>query len=164
MEKWIIIGFIILFFFLGLVVVPQKEEWIIERLGRFSRTLKPGLNFIIPYIEYVKAKVPTKDIIYIEPQKIFTKDLVKIEVDIIVFIKVKSSEKAVYEVEYYPLDIEYLLISTFHTLIGNMTLEEVLKNRDKIKLTLKKTMNKKVKDWGIIINSIEIQRIEPIKK
>ncbi len=148
--------------YFGVVIVPQGEEWVIERLGKFSRTLKPGLNFIIPYIEYIKAKVPTKDItLDIDPQEAITKDNALIQVDTIAFIKITSPEKAIYGVDNYKVAIEQLIITTIRSIIGEMTLDEALSNRDKIKLGLTEHIAGDIKDWGVTIRSVDIQNIIP---
>ena len=158
----LIVAIIIATLFFGVVTVPQGEEWVIERLGKFSRTLKPGLNFLIPYIEYVKAKIPTKDIIIdIDPQEAITKDNAIILVDTIAFIKITSPEKAVYGVEDYRTAIEQLIITTIRSIIGDMTLDEALSNREKIKLALAEAIAGDIKDWGVTIRSVDIQKIDP---
>jgi regulator of protease activity HflC (stomatin/prohibitin superfamily) len=166
MEIFIIIlllvAIIITTLALGVRTVPQGEEWVIERLGKFSRTLKPGLNFIIPYLEYIKARVPTKDIIIdIDPQEAITKDNAIISVDTIAFIKITSPEKAIYGVENYRTAIEQLIITTIRSIIGDMTLDEALSNREKIKLGLAQTIAGDIKDWGVTIRSVDIQGIIP---
>ncbi len=158
----LIVAIVIATLFFGVVTVPQGQEWVIERLGKFSRTLKPGLNFLIPYIEYIKAKVPTKDIILdIDPQEAITKDNAIISVDTIAFLKITSPEKAIYGVEDYRTAIEQLIITTIRSIIGDMTLDEALSNREKIKLGLDENIAGDIKDWGVTIRSVDIQGIIP---
>jgi len=148
--------------YFGVVTVPQGEEWVIERLGKYSRTLKPGLNFIIPFIEYVRAKLSTKDIIIdIDPQNMITRDNAVIKVDTIAFVKITDPVKAVYGVEDFKTAIEQLILTTIRAIIGEMTLDEALGNRDKIIARLQQKIAANTTAWGVTVRSVEIQDIQP---
>jgi regulator of protease activity HflC (stomatin/prohibitin superfamily) len=146
----------------GVRIVPQGEEWIIERLGKFTRTLTPGLTIIVPYIDKVAYKVVTKDIILDVPeQEVITKDNVVIITNAIAFIKVTDPIKAVYGVVDFAEAIRQLVQTTLRSITGEMELDQALSSREKIKLRLKESISDEAIDWGLTIKSVEIQDIKP---
>jgi regulator of protease activity HflC (stomatin/prohibitin superfamily) len=146
----------------GVRIVPQGEEWIIERLGKFTKTLTPGLTIIVPYIDKVAYKVVTKDIILDVPeQEVITKDNVVIITNAIAFIKVTDPIKAVYGVVDFAEAIRQLVQTTLRSITGEMELDQALSSREKIKLRLKESISDEAIDWGLTIKSVEIQDIKP---
>jgi len=152
----------ILVLYLGIKTIPEGEVWVVERLGKYSRTLEPGLNFIIPFIELVRAKLTTKDItIDIDPQDVITADNAVINVDTIVFIKITNPKDAVYGVDDYKSAIEQLTITTLRSVMGELLLDEVFSNRDRIKARLTEKIAQDTKDWGVTLKAFDIQEIKP---
>ncbi len=148
----------------GIKIVPQGEEWVVEKLGRFSRTLQPGLNFIVPFIERVRQRVSTRDIILdIPQQEVITKDNAVILTNAIAFIRVTNPRDAIYGVENFRLAIVNLVMTTLRSIIGEMKLDEALSNREQIKVRLKEQIIDDVADWGVTVKSVEIQDISPSK-
>jgi len=146
----------------GINIVPQGEEWVVERLGKFSRTLKPGLNLIVPYIEAVRAKISTRDIILdIPQQEVITRDNAVILTNAVTFIRVTKPENALYGVENFKLAIQQLVMTTLRSILGEMSLDEALSNREHIKSKLKEQIIDDVADWGVTVKSVEIQDINP---
>lgn len=146
----------------GVRIVPQGEEWIVERLGKFNATLTPGLTIIIPYIDKVAYKVITKDIILdIAEQEVITKDNAVILTNAIAFIKVTDPVKAVYGVTDFAEAIRNLVQTTLRSITGEMELDQALSSREKIKVRLKETIADEAIDWGVTIKSVEIQDIKP---
>jgi len=146
----------------GIKIVPQGEEWLVEKLGKFSRVLHPGLNIIIPYIESIREKVTTRDIILDVPQQeVITKDNAVILTNAIAFIRVTNPVDAIYGVEDFRLAIVNLIMTTLRSIIGEMKLDEALSNRDHIKSKLKEQIVDDVADWGVTVKSVEIQDISP---
>ncbi len=146
----------------GINIVPQGEEWIVERLGKFSRTLKPGLNLIVPYIESIRAKISTRDIILdIPQQEVITRDNAVITTNAVTFIRVTKPENALYGVESFKLAIQQLVMTTLRSILGEMSLDEALSNREHIKSKLKEQIIDDVADWGVTVKSVEIQDINP---
>ena len=146
----------------GVRIVPQGEEWIVERLGKFNQTLTPGLTIIVPYIDKVAYKVITKDIILDVPeQEVITKDNVVIITNAIAFIKVTDPIKAVYGVVDFAEAIRQLVQTTLRSITGEMELDQALSSREKIKLRLKESIADEAVDWGLTIKSVEIQDIKP---
>ena len=146
----------------GVRIVPQGEEWIVERLGKFNATLTPGLTIIIPYIDKVAYKVITKDIILdIAEQEVITKDNAVILTNALAFIKVTDPIKAVYGVVDFAEAIRNLVQTTLRSITGEMDLDQALSSRDKIKVRLKESIADEAIDWGVTIKSVEIQDIKP---
>lgn len=146
----------------GVRIVPQGEEWIVERLGKFNATLSPGLTIIVPYIDKVAYKVITKDIILDVPeQEVITKDNAVIITNAIAFIKVTDPIKAVYGIVDFSEAIRNLVQTTLRSITGEMELDQALSSREKIKLRLKESISDEAIDWGLTIKSVEIQDIKP---
>jgi regulator of protease activity HflC (stomatin/prohibitin superfamily) len=146
----------------GVRIVAQGEEWIIERLGKYHRTLEPGLSIIIPYFDKVAYKVITKDIILDVPeQEVITRDNAVIITNAIAFIKVTDPIKAVYGVVDFAEAIRNLVQTTLRSITGEMDLDAALSSREKIKLRLKESISDEAIDWGLTIKSVEIQDIKP---
>jgi len=146
----------------GVRIVPQGEEWIVERLGKFNATLTPGLTIIIPYIDKVAYKVVTKDIILDVPeQEVITKDNAVIITNAIAFIKVTDPIKAVYGIVDFAEASRNLVQTKLRSITGEMELDQALSSREKIKLRLKESIADEAVDWGLTIKSVEIQDIKP---
>ncbi|HHH19964.1 MAG TPA: SPFH/Band 7/PHB domain protein [Campylobacterales bacterium] len=157
----LVIG-VIITLYKGIKIVPQGEEWVIEKLGKFSRTLKPGLNLIIPFIEDVRERISTRDIIMdIPQQEVITMDNAVIRTNAIAFVRVTNPKDALYGVEDFKLAIANLIMTTLRSIIGEMALDEALSNREMIKAKLKDNVIDDVADWGVTIKSVEIQDINP---
>lgn len=166
MEGLVLAG-VILFFIFVLIIkcvrqVPQGSKWVVQRLGKYFRTLNPGLNFIIPLMDNVAYKVTTKDIVLDVPsQEVITQDNAVIVTNAVAFINIVSPEKAVYGVEDYNLAIQNLVQTSLRSIIGEMALDSALSSRDHIKAKLKAAISDDIADWGIILKTVEIQDINP---
>jgi regulator of protease activity HflC (stomatin/prohibitin superfamily) len=146
----------------GVRIVPQGEEWIVERLGKYHGTLLPGLNIIIPYLDNVAYKLVTKDIILdVQEQEVITKDNAVIVTNAIAFIKITDPIKAVYGVTDFSEAIRNMIMTTLRSIIGEMQLDEALSNRDMIKARLRESIADEAIDWGLTVKSVEIQDIKP---
>lgn len=146
----------------GIRIVPQGEEWIVERLGKYQGTLLPGLKIIIPYVDNVAYKLVTKDIILdVQEQEVITKDNAVILTNAIAFIKVTDPIKAVYGVTDFAEAIRNMIMTTLRSIVGEMQLDEALSNRDRIKARLRESIADEAIDWGLTVKSVEIQDIKP---
>lgn len=146
----------------GINIVPQGEEWVVERLGKFTRTLKPGLNLIIPYLESVRERVSTRDLILdIPEQEVITRDNAVITTNAVTFARVTNPRDAIYGIEDFRIAIQQLVMTTLRSIIGEMSLDEALSNREHIKTKLKDSIIDDVADWGVTVKSVEIQDINP---
>lgn len=147
---------------LGIRIVPQGEEWVKERLGRFNSVLMPGFNIIIPFVDQVRYKVTTKDIILDVPeQEVITKDNAVILANAIAFIKVSNLERAVYGIENFREAMRNMVQTSLRSIIGGMDLNSALTSRDRIKAELKTAIADEAIDWGLTVKSVEIQDIKP---
>jgi len=146
----------------GVRIIPQGEEWIVERLGKYNGTLHPGLNIIIPYLDRVAYKLVTKDIILdVQEQEVITKDNAVIVTNAIAFVKVTDPVKAVYGVVDFSEAIRNLIMTTLRSITGEMELDQALSSRDKIKVRLRESISDEAVDWGLTVKSVEIQDIKP---
>ena len=146
----------------GIRLVPQGSKWVVQRLGKYHSSLKPGLNIIVPYIDSVSYKVTTKDIVLdIPSQEVITLDNVVIVANAVAYINIVSPEKAVYGVEDYELAIRTLVQTSLRSIIGEMKLDDALSSRDQIKAKLKASISDDIADWGITLKTVEIQDINP---
>lgn len=146
----------------GVRMVPQGEEWIVERLGKYSSTLAPGLNILVPYLDRVAYKLVTKDIILdVQEQEVITRDNAVILINAIAFIKVTDPIKAVYGVTDFSEAIRNMIMTTLRSIAGDMDLDQALSSRDKIKARLRESIADEAIDWGLTVKSVEIQDIKP---
>ena len=157
-----ILVFVVVTVWKGVRIVPQGEEWIVERLGKYNGTLSPGLNIVIPYLDEIAYKLVTKDIILdVQEQEVITKDNAVILTNAISFIKVTDPVKAVYGVTDFSEAIRNMIMTTLRSIVGEMELNEALSSRDKIKLRLRESVADEAIDWGLTVKSVEIQDIKP---
>jgi len=146
----------------GIRIVPQGEEWIVERLGKYNGTLHPGLNIIIPYLDKIAYRLVTKDIILdVQEQEVITRDNAVILTNAIAFIKITDPIKAVYGVTDFSEAIRNMIMTTLRSIIGEMELDQALSSRDKIKVRLRESIADEAIDWGLTVKSVEIQDIKP---
>ncbi len=147
---------------LGVRIVPQGTKHVVQRLGKYHKTLGPGLNIIVPYIDTVAYKVTTKDIVLdIPSQEVITRDNAVIIANAVAYINIVSPEKSVYGVEDYRLAIQNLVQTSLRSIVGEMDLDDALSSRDQIKAKLKQAISDDISDWGITLKTVEIQDINP---
>lgn len=143
-------------------VVNTGYVYILERFGQFYKILEPGWHFTIPFADFIRKKVSTKQqILDIEPQNVITKDNVKILIDNVIFYKVMNARDAVYNIENYKSGIIYSTITNMRNLVGEMLLDEVLSGRDRINSKLLQIIDEITDAYGIKILSVEIKNIIP---
>ena len=153
---------VIVAFIKGVRIVPQGEEWVVQRLGKFHKVLLPGLRVIIPLVDAVSYKVTTKDIILDVPeQEVITRDNAVILANAIAFIKVSNIERAVYGIENFREAMRNMVQTSLRSIIGGMDLNQALSSRDRIKAELKVAIADEAMDWGLTVKSVEIQDIKP---
>lgn len=133
----------------GIRIVPQGEEWVVERLGKFNTVLKPGLSVINPIFSKVAYKVTTKDIILdIPEQEVITHDNAVIVANAVAFIKVTNIERAVYGINNFAEAMRNMVQTSLRSIIGGMELNHALSSRDRIKAELKTAIADEAADWG----------------
>lgn len=157
-----LLGLAIVTLLKGVRLVPQGSKWVVQRLGKYDRTMGPGLNLTIPYIETVAFKVTTKDIVLdIPSQEVITRDNAVITANAVAYINILEPEKAVYGIEDYTVAIQTLVQTTLRSLIGELDLDDALSSRELIKAKLKTQISDDIADWGITLKTVEIQDINP---
>ncbi|HBM75308.1 MAG TPA: peptidase [Clostridiaceae bacterium] len=143
-------------------VVNTGYVFVMERFGQFYKVLEPGWHLIIPFVDFVRKRISTKQqILDIEPQSVITKDNVKISIDNVIFFRVMNAKDAVYNIENYKSGIIYSTITNMRNIVGNMTLDGVLSGRDVINSELLKVIDEITDAYGIKILSVEIKNIIP---
>ncbi|HCT72505.1 SPFH domain-containing protein [Psychrobacter aquimaris] len=158
----VLVALVVFTVFKGVRIVPQGYKWVVQRLGKYSQTLEPGLNLIIPFVDDVAYKVTTKDIVLdIPSQEVITRDNVVIIANAVAYINIVRPDKAVYGIEDYEYGIRNLVQTSLRSIIGEMDLDSALSSRDEIKTKLKHAISEDIADWGITLKTVEIQDINP---
>ena len=143
-------------------VVRQSEVRVIERFGKYHKTAQAGLNFIMPFIDKVRAVVSLKQqTMDVTPQSVITKDNVTITIDTVVFYQITEPEKAVYEIESLQKGIAYIAITTIRDIVGKMDLDSTFSSRDLINTQLRDILDEATDRWGCKVDRVEIKDIKP---
>jgi regulator of protease activity HflC (stomatin/prohibitin superfamily) len=169
MDPLLLVGlFIILFAAFTVLkavrIVPQARARNVERLGRYHRTLKPGLNFVIPYIDRVYNMIDLREqVVTFRPQPVITEDNLVVEIDNVLYFQVTDPRAVAYEIANYIQAIEQLTVTTMRNVIGSMDLEKTLTSRDTINSQLRGVLDEATGKWGIRVNRVEVKAIDPPK-
>jgi regulator of protease activity HflC (stomatin/prohibitin superfamily) len=143
-------------------IVPQARARNVERLGRYHKTLEPGLNFVIPFVDRVRPLIDLREqVVSFQPQPVITEDNLVVNIDTVLYFQVTDPRAAAYEIANFIQAIEQLTVTTLRNVIGGMDLEETLTSREKINSELRGVLDEATGKWGIRVNRVEIKAIDP---
>lgn len=143
-------------------IVPQARAGIVERLGKYQRTLEPGLNLIVPGIDRLRPLVDLREkVVSFPPQPVITEDNLVVNIDTVIYFQVTNPKSATYEIENYIQGIEQLVVTTLRNSVGGLDLEKALTSRDHINAILRGVLDEATSKWGVRVNRVEIKAIEP---
>ncbi|MCX6460518.1 MAG: SPFH/Band 7/PHB domain protein [Actinobacteria bacterium] len=143
-------------------IVPQARAGIVERLGRYHRTLQPGLSLLMPYVDRVNPLLDMREqVVSFPPQPVITEDNLVVNIDSVIYFQVTDPKSATYEIANYLQAIEQLTVTTLRNVIGSMDLEETLTSRDQINGQLRGVLDEATGKWGIRVNRVELKAIDP---
>jgi len=143
-------------------IVPQANAGIVERLGRYQRTLNAGLAMVVPFIDRLRPLIDLREqVVSFAPQPVITEDNLVVSIDTVIYFQVTDPKAASYEVANYIQAIEQLTVTTLRNVIGGMELEETLTSRDDINAQLRGVLDEATGKWGIRVNRVELKAIDP---
>lgn len=160
----IVIGLVVLTLTRAVRIVPQARAGIVERLGRYNRTLSPGLSLLIPYVDALKPLVDMREqVVSFPPQPVITEDNLVVNIDSVIYFQVTDAKAAMYEIASPITGIEQLTVTTLRNVIGGMDLEQTLTSREEINNVLRGVLDEATGKWGIRVNRVELKAVDPPK-
>ena len=159
----LVIAFVVLLVLTRTVrIVPQARAGVVERLGRFSRTLDPGMSILVPFIDRLRPLIDLREqVVSFPPQPVITEDNLTVNIDSVIYYQVTDPKAATYEIADYIQAIEQLTVTTLRNVIGGMTLEQTLTSRDQINAELRMVLDEATGKWGIRVNRVELKAVDP---
>ena len=158
----IVAGFVLLTLARTVRIIPQARAGVVERLGRYSRTLTPGLAIVVPFVDRIRDMIDLREqVVSFDPQPVITEDNLVVSIDTVIYFTVTDARAATYEIANYIQAIEQLTVTTLRNVIGGMALEMTLTSRDEINNQLRGVLDDATGKWGIRVNRVEIKAIDP---
>jgi regulator of protease activity HflC (stomatin/prohibitin superfamily) len=143
-------------------IVPQARAGVVERLGRYQRTLSPGLALVVPFVDRLRPLIDLREqVVSFDPQPVITEDNLVVSIDTVLYFQVTDPKAATYEIANYIQGIEQLTVTTLRNVIGGLALEKTLTSRDEINNQLRGVLDEATGKWGIRVNRVEIKAIDP---
>jgi len=162
----ILLGVVVLFvvtaMFKAVRMVPEQMEYIVERFGKYKKVMRPGINFMVPYLDAIRAKVDKREqVVSFPPQPVITSDNLVVSIDTVIYYVVTNSVDATYAIADYLQGVEQLTVTTLRNVVGSMDLEKALTSRDIINSALREVLDEATGRWGIKVTRVEIKAIDP---
>ncbi|MEO5982862.1 MAG: SPFH domain-containing protein [Pedococcus sp.] len=158
----LLVAFALIVLFRTVRIVPQQTALIIERLGRYARTLEGGIHILVPFVDKVRANVDLREqVVSFPPQPVITSDNLVVNIDTVIYYSVIDAKSAVYEIANFIMGIEQLTVTTLRNVIGSLDLEQTLTSRDQINAQLRGVLDEATGKWGIRVNRVELKAIDP---
>src|SRR5216683_2097651 len=158
----VVAGVVLLVLARTIRIVPQARAGVVERLGRYSRTLTPGLAIVVPFTDRIRDMMDLREqVVSFDPQPVITEDNLVVSIDSVIYFQVTDPKSASYEIANYIQAIEQLTVTTLRNVIGGMALEKTLTSRDEINNQLRGVLDEATGKWGIRVNRVEIKAIDP---
>jgi regulator of protease activity HflC (stomatin/prohibitin superfamily) len=143
-------------------IVPQARAGVVERLGRYSRTLSPGLTLVVPFVDRIRDMIDLREqVVSFPPQPVITEDNLVVNIDTVIYFQVTDPKAATYEIANYIQAIEQLTVTTLRNVIGGIALEKTLTSRDHINAQLRVVLDEATGKWGIRVNRVELKAVDP---
>jgi regulator of protease activity HflC (stomatin/prohibitin superfamily) len=166
MTVWIVLGVVAVVVLVILAktvrIIPQAQAGVVERLGRYSRTLTPGLTLVVPFVDRIRAMIDLREqVVSFPPQPVITEDNLVVSIDSVIYFQVTDPKAATYEIANYIQAIEQLTVTTLRNVIGGLALEKTLTSRDEINSQLRGVLDEATGKWGIRVNRVELKAIDP---
>ncbi|MFB8385958.1 SPFH domain-containing protein [Microbacterium sp. NPDC055910] len=158
----VLVIFVIVVVFRSIRIVPQAYAGVVERLGRYQRTLQPGLNLLVPFVDRLRPLVDMREqVVSFPPQPVITEDNLVVSIDTVVYFQVNDARAATYEIANYLSAVEQLTTTTLRNVVGGLNLEEALTSRDNINGQLRVVLDEATGKWGLRVNRVELKAIDP---
>ncbi|AKP08732.1 Hypothetical protein Cp262_1068 [Corynebacterium pseudotuberculosis] len=158
----VVVVFVALVIAKSIVIIPQGEAAVIERLGRYTKTISGGVSLLVPFIDRVRAKVDTRErVVSFPPQAVITQDNLTVAIDTVVTFQINDAARAIYGVDNYIVGVEQISVATLRDVVGGMTLEETLTSREVINRRLRGELDAATTKWGLRISRVELKAIDP---
>jgi len=153
---------VVAFFARAIRIIPQARAGVVERLGRYNKTLEAGLNLVIPFVDRVRPLIDLRErVVSFPPQPVITSDNLVVQIDTVVYYQVTSAKSALYEIEDFVMGIEQITVTTLRNVVGGIDLEQALTSRETINSALRGVLDDATGRWGVRVNRVEIKSIEP---
>ncbi|WP_300591819.1 SPFH domain-containing protein [Microbacterium sp.] len=154
--------FVVVVIFRSIRIIPQATAGVVERLGRYHKTLSPGLNLLVPFIDRVRPLIDMREqVVSFPPQPVITEDNLVVSIDTVVYFQVTDARAATYEIANYLGAVEQLTTTTLRNVVGGLNLEEALTSRDEINTKLRVVLDEATGKWGIRVSRVELKAIDP---
>jgi regulator of protease activity HflC (stomatin/prohibitin superfamily) len=154
--------FVLVILFRSIRIIPQASAGVVERLGKYHKTLNPGLNILVPFIDRVRPLIDMREqVVSFPPQPVITEDNLVVSIDTVVFFQVTDARAATYEIANYLGAVEQLTTTTLRNVVGGLNLEEALTSRDNINGQLRVVLDESTGKWGIRVGRVELKAIDP---